>query len=126
MNHFETGLLNMYPQASIDKLRESVESATDPSTRMWKTMSGTSASGRASVAAAIWTTIIPAICATSVNGGWSKRMRDFLCDVWRFIRRRDSESACCLMIVLSRWLSARDVRQMRDYMQALWEAEQQT
>lgn len=51
-------------------------------------------------------------------------MCDFLWDVWRFILRRDSESACCLMIVLSRWLSARDTRQMRDYLQALWELEQ--
>lgn len=46
-------------------------------------------------------------------------MRDFIKDVWRYLRRRDSESACCLMIGLGNALSLNDVKQMADYFEAL-------
>lgn len=43
-------------------------------------------------------------------------MWQFIKDVWRFIRRRDSDSACCLIITLSGYLTDRDQKQMRDYL----------
>lgn len=43
--------------------------------------------------------------------------KDFL----RFVWRRDSESACIMIIGLSWWLDDADCRQLADYMQALRE-----
>lgn len=42
-------------------------------------------------------------------------------DVFRFLWRRDSESACCLMIGLCEFLSSRDLVEMREYCEALEE-----
>jgi hypothetical protein len=46
-------------------------------------------------------------------------MKDVFKDFLRFVWRRDSESACILIIGLSWWLGDADLRQMSDYLQAL-------
>lgn len=46
-------------------------------------------------------------------------MREFLKELWRFLRRRDSDSACYLIISLTEFLTPRDRIQMRDYIQAI-------
>lgn len=50
-------------------------------------------------------------------------MWQFIKDVFRFLRRLDSESACLLIISTSVCLTKRDIKQMADYHHALWEAE---
>lgn len=48
-------------------------------------------------------------------------MKSVLRDFLRFAWRRDSESACILIIGLSWWLDDADCRQLADYMTALME-----
>ena len=48
-------------------------------------------------------------------------MKSVFKDFLRFVWRRDSESACILIIGLSWWLDDADCRQLADYMQALLE-----
>lgn len=48
-------------------------------------------------------------------------LREFLKGVWRFLRRRDSESACCLIITAAWWLDKSDEKQLADYFKALYE-----
>lgn len=46
-------------------------------------------------------------------------MRLVFKDFCRFLWMRDSESACILIIGVSWWLCDSDIRQLRDYLQAL-------
>lgn len=39
---------------------------------------------------------------------------------WRFICRRDSESAVCVCIDMAEVMTDRDLREMRDYFNELW------
>ena len=48
-------------------------------------------------------------------------MRSVIKDFLRFVWRRDSESACIMIIGLSWWLDDADCGQLADYMQALRE-----
>ena len=50
-------------------------------------------------------------------------MLAMLADWWRFCRRKDSESATCLVIGLAEYMSERERRQMADYLRELIQAD---
>lgn len=48
-------------------------------------------------------------------------MIDLIIQFAKFLRRRDSESAACVCIIISSWMDSKDLRDIADYFKAVKE-----